>query len=161
VATTAAIPEVVRPTAEQSSVVGQDNAWSWLIPLGALSAIQVMPPSVVATTAAVSASPFEVYPDAQQSVLVGHDTASSSLVDALMIASGRVSDSQLLPSEVATTAATPDPSPPTAQQSVLVGQERPSTMPLVISLGRLWACQLLPPFTVARTVGTVSASVSV
>jgi hypothetical protein len=53
VVATITLPEVPSPRAQQSVVVGQDRPSSQVIPDGRTCAVQLSPPSVVATTAPV------------------------------------------------------------------------------------------------------------
>jgi len=135
------------PTAQQSFVLGHETAVSPLVEPGRASDVQVLPPSVVATTAA----PFEVAPTAQQSFLVGHETAVSPLLNVLVMRLGRVSVVHVPPpSVVATTAAEFERvRVPTAQQSSLFGHDRPSRS--TIPLGRSSDVQVPPPSVVAAT----------
>ena len=84
--------------------------------LGRASVLQVLPPSVVASTSVLSTL---FNPVAQQSEVVGHEMLVTSWAD-----TGRASVLQVLPpSVVATTSALPTAVRPTAQQSVVVGHD--------------------------------------
>src|SRR5487761_1257471 len=65
------VATAVVPTARQSDVVGQDRLES-LFPAGIVSAVQLLPPSVVRTMVAALATDT---PTAQQSEAVAHETA--------------------------------------------------------------------------------------
>jgi hypothetical protein len=70
-------PDDPKPTAKQSLLVTQIAPRRMAIPLGRFWGVQLVPPSVVATSAL---TPNCFAPAAQQSALVGQDTADRPVI---------------------------------------------------------------------------------
>jgi hypothetical protein len=68
---TIAAPLVAVPSLQHSELEAHDTPFKEAVPSGTVGAVQVVPPSLVASMIPL---PSEPMPDASQSVVVGHDT---------------------------------------------------------------------------------------
>lgn len=155
---TPSVPVGSEPAAQQSVAEAHDTPMSGPAPLGAFSAFQIAPWSVVAST---SPEPELLPPVATQVELDEHEMAKSAPDE-----TGRTSVDQVTPSVVSTTTGASDScvavsvrSTPSAKQ--VVSEVHEIEVSSALLLGAVSRVQLLPPSSVSATVATKGAEVFV